>query len=456
MEDKAISPVVGMVMVLAIIAGFMSIIQTQQLPQWNKQKEAEHYKLLVSEFSRIPYILSTGTTASISLDAGLDYPDIPLLINPPDAVSTLRFEERNVTVECKIVTPDGSTKTISRNYTSYAIILEPHYFYSAERELVLEHGVIFEKWAGSSRPVPITDQVTFTKSRITIPVLQAGNESITASKFSFKLSPVSKGGEVTVKDVNITFKTEFADWWRDTLSEIYGAGNVSVSSDNSTVIVRISAAVLDVSSYAVGEVSESSQSDTYKELELVPYQSEIVVSAGSVERIDVQAMDYYGNPVAGLTVNATASLGDITGSATTDSRGIATFYFTAEKAGSGYINFTATRGSVTSNASVIVTVPGVEIVSVSNETSTYSGCCCCRFSATTSSINVTAKLLAKDPGGKLISFVLMEGTTAIGNGVSLTDSSGYATCEFTGLGTGTYTIYAYYGTAYDNVTVEII
>ncbi len=463
--ERGLSPVVGMVMVLAIIAGFMSVLQTQQLPHWNKQKEAEHYRLLVSEFSRIPYVLSTGTTASVSLDAGLDYPDVPLLINPPDAVSTLQFEKRNVSVSYSLVMPDGNIEKISKNYTSYAIILKPHYFYSPERELVLEHGAILEKWANSKKPVPVTKQVAFTESRITIPILNATAGSTTADKFSLKLSPASYGGEFVAKNVNITFETEFADWWNDTLAKIYGSDKVRETDNNTTITVMLPEASIDISSYSVGGQNQDTDSVVERKLELlVPFQSNIVVSAGSVERIDVQAVDNFGNPISGLVINATvnATLGDVTPNATTDVRGIASFYFTAGNSGSGYINFSATYGE-TRNASVGVTIPGVEIVAVSNGTTTHtfhSGqrChdgCRCRF-GNTLQINVTARITTgeQDKQGKLINFVLMKDSTATDYGAAVTNETGYATCRFS-VNNSTYTIYAYYGTAYDNVTVFV-
>jgi len=353
MEDKAISPVVGMIMVLAIIAGFMSIIQTQQLPQWNKQKEAEHYKLLVSEFSRIPYILSTGTTASISLDAGLDYPDIPLLINPPDAVSTLKFEKREIYVYSPyVVLPNKSRIKFERTFESYAIELIPHYFYSPKRKLVMEHGVVFEKWEGSDEPIPITDQMVFTNSRVNLFILNSSEKSITAEKFNLKLSPTSYGGEFVTKDVTIiTFETEFPEWWYEKLSKIY-----YVTKTNNSVTVFIGEPILDISSYVIGM---SNVSSVQRELEmLVPFHSKVVASVGGVERIDVQAVDSFGNPISGLIVNATvepSTLGEITQSATTDLRGIASFYFTAKNSGSGYVNLSATHGK-TRNASVSVDV----------------------------------------------------------------------------------------------------
>ncbi|AEA47054.1 Ig-like domain-containing protein [Archaeoglobus veneficus] len=382
MQDRAISPVVGMVMILAIVAGFMSIVQTQQLPQWNKQKEAEHYKLLVSEFSRIPYILSTGSTASISLDAGLNYPDVPLLVNPPDALSTLQFEERNITVKCKIILPDNTEKNFERKYNSTAIRLIPHYFYSPERELVLEHGVVFEKWANSNKPIPVTDQITFTKSRINIPIIDASDGSVTAAKFSLKLSPASYGGEVIAKDINVTFETEFVDWWYECLKKIFGEGNVTNGTNYVTVIIP--EAIIDVSSYVVGDVIDdfNGSSEVQRKLEmLIPFQNELVVSSGDVERIDVQAVDNYGNPISGLVINASVNpsgLGDVTQSATTNSRGIASFYFTAGGAGDGTIEFNTVYRGVSKSVTVNVTVVGnvaIGIIGIEDNTGGKHGHC---------------------------------------------------------------------------------
>jgi len=419
MEDKAISPVVGMIMVLAIIAGFMSIIQTQQLPQWNKQKEAEHYKLLVSEFSRIPYILSTGTTASISLDAGLDYPDIPLLINPPDAVSTLKFEKRNITINYTLVTPSGQIPVPPKNYSSTAIVLKPHYFYSSERELVLEHGIIFEKWG--SKQIPITEQITFTKSRINLPIINATSSSVAASTISLKLTPVSYGGEITAKNLTITFETSFPSWWNTTLSEL----NFSVTNGTNYVTVHIpEAVILDVSGW---ELSGSGKTlgEHRKPDRLIPFKPNISVSAGSVERIDVQVIDKYGNPIPNILVNASIS-GDIgtldARNVTTNTFGVATFYLTAPtNATTGRISFTADSVTTSVNVSVIATGYTVTITSAIGSYSHYNQSKNCFVDVT---VSVHASISPAKADIPVALTLTTKDNETVSSAIAVTDSNG--------------------------------
>ena len=426
MEDKAISPVVGMIMVLAIIAGFMSIIQTQQLPQWNKQKEAEHYKLLVSEFSRIPYILSTGTTASISLDAGLDYPDIPLLINPPDAVSTLKFEKRNVTISYTLVTPSGQIPVPPKNYSSTAIVLKPHYFYSSERELVLEHGIIFEKWG--SKQIPITEQITFTKSRINLPIINATSSSFATSTVSLKLTPVSYGGEIMAKNLTITFETSFPSWWNTTLSEL----NFSVVEGVNNVTVHIpEAVILDVSEWELGG-SGKTLKEYMKPDRLIPFKPNISVSAGSIERIDVQVIDEYGNPIPNILVNASIS-GDIgtldARNVTTNTFGVATFYLTAPtNATTGRISFTADGVSTSVNVSVVEIGESYTVDYLhANGTYKYEGFCNCWKDV---EVNVITHISPAVVNVTVAFTLTNEDGVAVGSGVAPTNDTGWAQYNF--------------------------
>ena len=74
---KAVSPVVGFIMILAIVAMFMAMVQSQLLPAWDKQVEARSFDRLASEVSRIPEILTSQVSSTtLKLDVGVYYPGI--------------------------------------------------------------------------------------------------------------------------------------------------------------------------------------------------------------------------------------------------------------------------------------------------------------------------------------------------------------------------------------------
>ncbi len=51
-EDRAVSPVLGIILILAIVVGGIGIFQQFYVPVWLKDAEGEHYMSLLDDFEK--------------------------------------------------------------------------------------------------------------------------------------------------------------------------------------------------------------------------------------------------------------------------------------------------------------------------------------------------------------------------------------------------------------------
>ncbi|MET1124393.1 MAG: hypothetical protein ABWW66_03895, partial [Archaeoglobaceae archaeon] len=86
MDSRAVSPLIGFVLLLMILMTLLGIAQSHWVPEWNRQVEAKHLDKLsyeVAELSEaVSLAASTGNPAKVVLDAGVSYPNYYVLISP--------------------------------------------------------------------------------------------------------------------------------------------------------------------------------------------------------------------------------------------------------------------------------------------------------------------------------------------------------------------------------------
>lgn len=102
MDCKAVSPLIGFILLMAIVMGLIGILQSTAVPQWNKAVEAKHLSSLkyeVADISRLISIsASTGSPAKVVLKAGVDYPNYYILFSPSKASTTISAINLNVNI----------------------------------------------------------------------------------------------------------------------------------------------------------------------------------------------------------------------------------------------------------------------------------------------------------------------------------------------------------------------
>ncbi len=330
-----------MVLVLAIIAGVMSIIQTKYIPQWDYQKESQSFSELVSEVSQIPSILTSSTTStSLQIKAGVEYPQYPFLVNPPSTYGVIRIVPEKLTVSYTLY--DHKVKGV---YNTSAIIVRPVYLYKPEVELVYEYGAVIEYGKNYARPV-ILNQVAFSNNEIDLPVVESNPVSLAAKSFVLHFYLLSKNGRNKVSNLTISFESQYPELWANTLKKIYGS-SADVTFTNNLVTVKFNKPVYlsipawSLSTQPVGNASSGSVEVSA----VIAMPSQVYVNSnGGRSAIEVQVLDRYGNPLNNVTLairveNESVCRVLVNGSEatsaniTTGFKGIGEFYVEGIKAG---------------------------------------------------------------------------------------------------------------------------
>ena len=449
-NTRAVSPVVGMVLVLAIIAGIMSIIQTQYVPRWDYQKEVQSYNALLSEVREIPALLtSSQSSTAVKLDAGTDYPQYPFLVNIKSSYGVVEIFPENVSVSYTVF-----GKKVDENYTSSAIIVRPYYLYMPQVNITYEHGAVIVNGSNYARPV-VLSQVAFSKDSISLPIVESSNFSAAAKTFVLHFYLVSKGEGKEVSNLTVAFQTRYPELWEDILKKIYG-NNVSVS--GSLVTLHVSGPVtLSISAwntYAQPVGTPSSSRRFVSAVIAVP--EKVYLNPGQRSEINVQLLDRYGNPITNASIsvkvdNASVckiftnnSLSD-KGTFTTSIDGVASFFVEALNAGKTEIEVTtpipsANGGKNTTVVEVNVTKlqesPESYYVDIIHANATLSGyyhtgCRCPRCSSDynvyTYDILVKVTLNSNPQSSTPVNFYFLDSSgNTLFEDTAFTNSTGYA------------------------------
>ncbi len=342
MSRKAVSPVVGFILILAIISLTMAIIQSTYIPTWSKEVEWKSFEQLTSQVSKIPEILTSSTSTSLSLQVGVNYPKYPLFYTPPPVAGYVEFVPENVTINGTI----AGGEYFNRSFTTSAIVIHPYYIYSPSRVLTVEYTAVFEN------NLTLINQSAFSSTTAVIPVINASKEIVSGVKIPLNFYLLSKSTGIPLRNVSIKFETRNPNYWARILKAIYS--NVSVSGN--VVTINASSLTLYMPCWSVSTTKATPSFNRYV-YALVPLNSKVYVTAGSSVPVSVMVTDQYGNPYAGVNVTASVVYGATYASVspsnvTSNLQGIATFYVRGLNAGNATIEFKAGNASV--NVSVTV------------------------------------------------------------------------------------------------------
>ncbi len=295
--SKGVSPVVGMVLVLAIIAGVMSIIQIKYVPQWDYKKEAQSFNTLVSEANEIPALLtSKSSSTSIQVDVGVNYPQYPFLVNPISSYGMVKVVPENVSVSYSIYGP-----RVEENYSSSAIIFEPTYLYMPRINLTYEHGAVIEYGQNYAKPIMLS-QVAFSKDEINLPVITSKKISVIAKSYVLHFYLISKGVGKTVYNLTVSFKTLYPELWKRTLSKIYGNSAVISVSGNLVTVKFKKAIMISNPAWYMSIRNNFSKSSAKYVSAILSMPSHVYLNPSGRASITLQVLDKYGNPMDNVSL----------------------------------------------------------------------------------------------------------------------------------------------------------
>ncbi|MEM4748159.1 MAG: hypothetical protein QXW74_06595 [Archaeoglobaceae archaeon] len=334
MNSKAVSPLIGFILLMTIVMGLIGILQSTAVPQWNKAVEAKHLSELkygIADVSKaISLSASTGNPAKIVLKAGVDYPNYYVLVSPSKASTTISAKDLKIRV-------DG---TIAIEEKTSAILVEPNYFYSSRSKLIYEHSAVLR--LENSFVLKESDQSSFSNNSISLYIIRANfNSFATTESANLIFIPISVGGR-NLFSGNIGFECfdeKTAEWWNSTLSEVYRNNSEVRVSRNGNVVnienlknITLSISVFEVYAAIGGETSQAFGLTPEKFIPLTETQFEVYQY--STVMLGAKLVDKFGNPVKNhpVTISVFSSNGICNSNqyqTVTNERGEIWYYFNA-------------------------------------------------------------------------------------------------------------------------------
>ena len=293
MNSKAVSPLIGFILMLAIIMGFIGIMQSQWVPAWNRQVEAKHLDELSYEIAdlseSVSIAASTGNPAKVVVDAGVEYPNYYVLLSPSQGSGTVSSKVLSVNISG------------IGNYTTSAIVFKPNYLYSSSPELIYEHSAVFK--LDNDALVVESGQSSFSSDRVVIYLVNATFKSFsTTDNINVVLYPISYGG-VQRYSGTIAFECyneQTAEWWNETLAKVYGSDKVSRNGNRIMVDlsdVELSINYLALTATSAGEVGHEGELNPAHLKPLLNNRTTYQLSEGEVKEFGVAVLDRYWNPI---------------------------------------------------------------------------------------------------------------------------------------------------------------
>lgn len=223
-EDRAVSEVLGGILLFGIVVALLVILQVAAVPGWNQQVEYEHNQRVQSDlgdlgdsFSRIA---ATGRAEASAIEAGVRYPVRPFLLNPPAAEGwVFTSDVRNVTISnAKAVNEETNdyfeltSGTLSLQTRD--LVFRPDYneFRNAPRSVLGAGGLFYNEYAEAS--ILLDGGNLIQGNRITLMLLDGTIDEQTLGAVTLSATPISAPTErVSIQSrngepLNLTVRTE--------------------------------------------------------------------------------------------------------------------------------------------------------------------------------------------------------------------------------------------------------
>lgn len=512
-DDRAVSEVVGTILVFGLLVMVISIVQVQAVPVWNEEVEFNHNQRVQNDLrqldSAILNVMSTGVSRSVTVELGAAYPTRAILLNPPPMAGNLNTKSdlNDVPQEISVSniraldteTADYISGSIGP-FDSRSIVYRPSYHeYGNPPTTIYEHSLLYNQFDDTAI---LLDEGTIIDGRRILLVSIAGNVSQGGSdSTSVAVNPSSTStNAVRVtntnnENLNITITTYLSESTveSDVLSNEYDP----TGSNDSRYVRGITCLEHNQSTEPCdGRLRITLESDTEYELrmakigvgnspgEVSPHylatirgdDSRITVD----DRVDlvVEVRDRYNNPVSGVRVNVSdpsgTAGGDVTlSNATTDIDGRARFSYDPANAGQATIevNISRTpmaREKVSFTVDVInatSTAPAYTVQWDMVQIESEEGVIECTESSCTydrqadSSDEVLPLLANTSPSviGADVDYSINDTSIAsLDNEVTITDDAGEATTDLSTATDGDVTVYVSSGGSTDTLHLTIL
>jgi len=350
MDDRAVSEIIGAILVFGLVVISLVIFQTNAVPAANEEVEFDHNQEVQADLLGLDAALSdaaaSGNGGTAVVTVGMDYPTRFLFRNPPPVSGTLTTETSRFSIENAEAVGDAETDDYwdgdALPYESRQLVYRVDYnIYENAPTTVLSHGVVYDAFGdGTTRRI---DAGGFIDGRsIELTALagrrnesRVGDVSVPVTAQSAPTETVRVHDDPAVPDDNITLTVRTgataAEWeafLEDEMTEGYVA-RVDPGSGNTVKVVleEDTTYQLELARVAVGSAPYTA-TPAYVTADGATDRS---VVAGTPTDLTVEVRDEYNGPVAGEDVTFTIDDGDgatTTETVTTDGEGRATLSHT--------------------------------------------------------------------------------------------------------------------------------
>lgn len=244
-DDKAISNVIGTVLLLAIFMILIATIQSTMVPQWNRETELSHREYIIEDLfifrSAIQDVAIDGIPRNRILSLGTRYPNKIIFINSgPGVQGNLRFKPMNV--EIKIT--NNTNPPIIKNFQSNRIIYTSNGLLNLPN-IISEHGIIITDFG--HRNTTSDKQSLIINNKIFIPIVVGNMNTVSSMGIeSFNIMPLGYKNIYNVTSIDITMDIHNVTVWEDVINNSSHITfpnnklNISISNlDNVTIQVPL-------------------------------------------------------------------------------------------------------------------------------------------------------------------------------------------------------------------------
>lgn len=401
-RDRAVSPVIGAMLVFAIAIALLAILQATAIPALNSQLEFQHNERVQTDMVTVGEAVGrtagTGTGETVSVETGLRYPPRLFFVNPPPVAGRLQTTAPG-TVTVANARASGEVGDYwtgaNRTVTTRTLVYRPAYNeYGNAPRTVVEPWVVYNRF--DEADVAVTETTLVEERRISLVAITGERSTADAGIVPLSVTPASAPTRtVTLEDtgspIRVTVPTGLTESeWRTLLEEEYDPDGDSTNSRYVTGIDcqqappepcgRLTLTLEAGVSYDLraGAVAVGSNATDPAPAYLTDVEGDLSsVPEGGRQRLVAEVRDGLDNPVSGVTVDGTlAGSGSLVPiDPVTDSNGRAVFVYEApgEVAATENVTATLSFGSGDAQRTVAYDIRVVDLDGSGDGTATPTG-----------------------------------------------------------------------------------
>lgn len=345
--ERAVSEVMGAILVFGILVTALGVYQAVVVPDVNEEVEFKHNAEVRGDMQDLWAAMvetsRTGERNLVAINTGVEYPTRAFTINPPPMsgrISTTEFHSSALRIDgIDASNPEAadywnrpSPRTVfGTRFVEYA----PEYnYYTNAPTTIYEPTILYSSDRGGT--VVDSPQRLIDGNTVNVVLVEGTYAKSTGTKLTLDTVPISTSGPgiETAGPLTLTVKTELPEQsWQDHIDKYNHAKILSYDSDRTglnTVEIELSSGggpyTLNIAKVGLDEDATTAPSYIINTDSKTRH-----LNPGENTDFTVTVLDKYGNPVRGVQVQCCGGRSTMT----TDEDGTATFEYTAGPAGSG-------------------------------------------------------------------------------------------------------------------------